>query len=243
MSVYNPWFHNRLRVKNLMAVNMRAMPPKQLFTSACSVWHLPVFTFTWVILCHFVSLLLLCTWPEKSAVFSTNDMCYLSIKVIIIYLDSGRKYLVKVRVDIVHMKDVDWKRSQLISISKACAQTEYNPRIFFKNMQNKSSWIIRWKKTWNLTKEGAEKRMWKPAWLLYHCRALSQHNLVLSHLFEIRKTNKCTQNTSLKRADKSKRYVYFLTLTAKLNARLENRAKYSMTTTMSIREKPRRSPE
>ena len=159
------------------------------------------------------------------------------------YLDSGRKYLVKVRVDIVHVKDVDRKRSQLIIISKACAQTEYNPRIFFKNMQNKSSWIIRWKKTWNLTKEGAEKRMWKPAWLLYHCRALSQHNLVLSHLFEIRKTNKCTQNTSLKRADKSKRYVYFLTLTAKLNARLENRAKYSMTTTMSIREKPRRRPE
>ena len=34
-------------------------------------------------------------------------MCYLSIKVIIIYLDSGCKYLVKVRVDIVHMKDVD----------------------------------------------------------------------------------------------------------------------------------------
>ena len=66
-------------------------------------------------------------------------MCYLSIKVIIIYLDIGRKYLVKVRVDIVHVKDVDRKRSQLIIISKACAQTEYNPRILFKNMQYNSS--------------------------------------------------------------------------------------------------------
>ena len=55
------------------------------------------------------------------------------------------------------------------------------------------------KKTWNLTKEGAEKRMCKPTWLLYHCRALSQHNLVLSHPSQIRKTNKCTQNTSSKR--------------------------------------------
>ena len=32
--------------KNLIAVNMRAMPPKQSPTSACSVWHRPVFTFT-----------------------------------------------------------------------------------------------------------------------------------------------------------------------------------------------------
>ena len=37
---------NKQTEKNLIAVNMRAMPPKQSPTSACSVWHRPVFTFT-----------------------------------------------------------------------------------------------------------------------------------------------------------------------------------------------------
>ena len=64
--------------------------------------------------------------------------------------------------------------------------------------------------------------MCKPTWLLYHCRALSQHNLILCHLLQIRKTNKCTQYTSLR--ESRHKICLFLDLNSKVKCTLRKQS-------------------